>query len=103
MLEVLRRLLGRRAEAPNSESTARAALAGQNRAETRLRHSEQQFTDLVAGVRDYAIFLLDRQGNVVSWNAGAERIKGYRPEEIIGQNFSRFYPQGDCAILGNLA
>ena len=45
------------------------------------------------GSRDYAIFLLDPQGHVASWNAGAERIKGYRAEEIIGQHFSRFYPQ----------
>ena len=43
-------------------------------------------------MRDYAIFLLDREGNVATWNAGAERIKGYRAEEILGQHFSRFYP-----------
>jgi PAS domain S-box-containing protein len=48
---------------------------------------------LVESVTDYAIFLLDPQGNVASWNPGAERIKGYRAEEIIGQHFSRFYPQ----------
>src|SRR5207249_4024162 len=46
---------------------------------------------LVADVREYAIFLLDPHGNVATWNAGAERIKGYRAEEIIGQHFSRFY------------
>ena len=60
-------------------------------------HSEQHFEQLVAGVRDYAIFLLDREGNVLTWNAGAERIKGYRPEEIIGQHFSRFYPKDAVA------
>src|SRR5919201_1643416 len=48
---------------------------------------------LVDGVTDYAIFLLDASGQVVSWNPGAERIKGYRADEIIGQHFSRFYPQ----------
>src|SRR5207248_7926667 len=51
------------------------------------------FGHLVAGVRDYAIFLLDPEGHVLSWNAGAERIKGYAAHEIIGQHFSRFYPQ----------
>ncbi len=60
--------------------------------EERLRSSEERFRMLVEGVKDYAIFMLDPQGRVVSWNAGAERIKGYRPEEIIGQHFSRFYP-----------
>ncbi len=54
---------------------------------------EEQFARLVTGVRDYAIFLLDRDGCVQSWNAGAERIKGYRAEEIVGQHFSRFYPR----------
>ena len=53
----------------------------------------QHFEHLVTGVRDYAIFLLDRQGNVLTWNAGAERIKGYRSEEIVGQHFTRFYPR----------
>src|SRR5262249_55068072 len=56
------------------------------------RYGVQQFARIVSGVRDYAVFLLDRQGNVVTWNAGAERIKGYRAEQIIGQHFSRFYP-----------
>src|SRR5436190_6798826 len=47
---------------------------------------------LVASVVDYAIFLLDPTGVVMSWNAGAERIKGYKADEIIGQHFSKFYP-----------
>jgi PAS domain S-box-containing protein len=55
--------------------------------------SATQFDSLVAGVRDYAIFLLDAYGNVRSWNSGAERIKGYRADEIIGRHFSTFYPQ----------
>jgi PAS domain S-box-containing protein len=50
---------------------------------------------LVQGVVDYAIFMLDPNGHVVSWNAGAERISGYRPEEIIGKHFSVFYPPED--------
>ncbi|MFL5342562.1 MAG: PAS domain S-box protein [Gemmataceae bacterium] len=56
------------------------------------RQFQEHFDQLVADVRDYAIFLLDAQGHVASWNAGAERIKGYAAAEIIGQHFSRFYP-----------
>lgn len=52
---------------------------------------EQHFTELVAGVEDHAIFLLDAQGIVRSWNAGAERIKGYKAREIIGKSFETFY------------
>ena len=48
---------------------------------------------MVEACEDYAIFMLDPEGRVATWNAGAERIKGYRAEEIIGQHFSRFYPQ----------
>ncbi len=57
-----------------------------------LRVSESHFRELVDGVRDYAIFLIDAQGNVASWNQGAERIKGYSADEIIGKHFSTFYP-----------
>src|SRR6266403_2883247 len=56
------------------------------------RESEGRFRLLVESVRDYAIFMLDTQGVVLTWNAGAERFKGYRADEIIGQHFSRFYP-----------
>jgi len=56
------------------------------------RQSEERFRLLVEGVRDYAIFMLDPRGHVLTWNAGAERFKGYAPAEIIGQHFSRFYP-----------
>jgi PAS domain S-box-containing protein len=59
-----------------------------------LRGSEERYRLLVAGVRDYAIFLLDPQGNVASWNTGAEQITGYRPDEIIGRHFSIFYIGG---------
>ena len=57
----------------------------------------EQFRLLVAAVKDYAIFLLDPEGRVVSWNAGAERIKGYRAQEILGESFTRFYPPQDVA------
>ncbi len=57
-----------------------------------LRQSEERFKLLVESVRDYAIFMLDPEGHVLTWNAGAERFKGYRAEEIIGKHFSVFYP-----------
>jgi PAS domain S-box-containing protein len=61
-------------------------------AERALRESEERFRLLVEGAQDYAIFTLDPQGYITSWNIGAERIKGYRAEEIIGKHFSCFYP-----------
>jgi hypothetical protein len=61
--------------------------------EERLRDSEERFRLLVEGVSDYAIFMLDVNGAVATWNAGAARIKGYRAEEIIGQHFRKFYPE----------
>jgi len=59
----------------------------------RLRESEERFRLLVEGVSDYAIFMLDVNGAVSTWNSGAARIKGYRAEEIIGQHFRKFYPE----------
>ena len=64
-------------------------------AEESLKASEEQFRRLVQGVTDYAIYMLDPTGKVISWNPGAERIKGYEPDEIIGQHFSRFYSDDD--------
>src|SRR3954471_2579881 len=52
---------------------------------------------LVASVREYAIFALDAEGRVSSWNVGAERLKGYKHEEILGRHFSAFYPPEDIA------
>ena len=66
-------------------------------AEEALKRSEQQFRLLVQGVTDYAIYMLDPEGRVASWNAGAQRIKGYTPDEIIGSHFSRFYTPEDAA------
>src|SRR3954452_3106291 len=60
-----------------------------------LRQAEERFRLLVEGVVDYAIFMLDPDGVVTSWNAGAQRIKGYARDEIIGQHFSRFYADED--------
>jgi PAS domain S-box-containing protein len=68
--------------------------ARRQRAEASLRESEARFGLLVDSVQDYAIFMLDPNGHVATWNAGARRIKGYTAEEIIGQHFSRFFPDG---------
>jgi PAS domain S-box-containing protein len=62
-----------------------------------LRQSEQRFRLLVESVTDYAIYMIDRTGIVSSWNAGAQRAKGYKADEIIGQHFSRFYTEEDRA------
>ena len=66
-------------------------------AEEELRRSQEEFRLLVQSVTDYGIYMLDPKGNVATWNAGAQRIKGYAPEEIIGQHFSRFYTKEDRA------
>jgi PAS domain S-box-containing protein len=63
--------------------------------ELALRESEVSFRLLVEAVQDYAIFMLDAGGNISSWNIGAERIKGYKAEEIVGKHFSCFYPEED--------
>jgi PAS domain S-box-containing protein len=63
--------------------------------EEKLRWTEEGFRLMVESVTDAAIVMLDSEGRVVTWNTGAERIKGYRAEEIVGQHFSRFYPQQD--------
>jgi PAS domain S-box-containing protein len=65
--------------------------------EQSLRHSEEIFRLLVESVRDYAIFMLDDTGHVATWNRGAERIKGYSAEEVIGQHYSLFYLPEDVA------
>jgi PAS domain S-box-containing protein len=67
----------------------------QKQAAELLRQSEERFRLMVENVRDYGIFMLDPAGHVVSWNAGAERIKGYSAAEILGQHFSRFYSAED--------
>ncbi|MBD2741823.1 PAS domain S-box protein [Coleofasciculus sp. FACHB-1120] len=67
-------------------------------AEEALRESEERFRLLVEGVKDYAIFMLDPQGRIASWNAGAERINGYRTDEILGQHFHCFYTAEDIEL-----
>ncbi len=64
-------------------------------AETAIRQSEEQFSLLVQGVSDYAIYMLDPEGRVSNWNLGAQKIKGYQRDEIIGKSFSLFYTEED--------
>src|SRR5215218_235401 len=61
----------------------------------RLRRNEEHFRSLVEGMRNYAIFTLDPKGRVASWNAGAERLEGYKSEEIVGEHFSVFFTEED--------
>jgi len=61
------------------------------------RSIDERFRALVSSVKDYAIFMLDPSGKIETWNAGAERTKGYLAEEIIGQHMSRFYTPEDLA------
>jgi PAS domain S-box-containing protein len=68
-------------------------IAVRSKLEEEFKRSEEKFRLMVETIQDYAIFMLDPEGNIASWNAGAEKIKGYKAEEIIGQHFSRFYPQ----------
>jgi PAS domain S-box-containing protein len=66
-------------------------------AEEALRESEERFRLAVTTVKDYGIFMLDSRGRIVTWNEGAQRIKGYKAEEIVGRHFSVFYPEKDLA------
>jgi PAS domain S-box-containing protein len=72
-------------------------LTARRKEEDKLRQSEERFRLLVESVKDYAIFMLDPQGHVTTWNSGAISIKGYQPSEIIGRHFSTFYPASDVA------
>jgi PAS domain S-box-containing protein len=73
-------------------------ISEQRRTEEELRQSEERFRLLVEAVQDYAIFMLDPTGVIISWNAGAQRIKGYSAQDIIGQHFRQFYPPEMQAI-----
>ena len=68
-----------------------------------LAPDEESFAALVASVADYAIFVLDAQGRVASWNAGAERIEGYRADEIMGREYAVFFTPEDRAAVRRMA
>jgi two-component system CheB/CheR fusion protein len=70
-------------------------LTERKRVEEYLEQSERRFRLMVSGVKDYAIFMLDAEGRVASWNEGVRRLKGYERDEIVGKHFSIFYPQED--------
>jgi PAS domain S-box-containing protein len=72
-------------------------LSERRRAAEALRRSDERFRLIVESVKDYAIFMLDPTGHVMTWNEGAERIKGYRADQIIGEHFSRFYPEPEAS------
>jgi PAS domain-containing protein len=76
-----------RAFSDASETNAKAL----NLAEDAFRDCEEKYRLLLDGIEDYAIFMIDPQGQILSWNAGAERIKGYKAEEIIGRKFFLFF------------
>jgi PAS domain S-box-containing protein len=78
-------------------SSAIRDITARKLAEEKMLLSEERFRLIVQSVKDYAILMLDPEGRVVSWNEGAERIKGYAAAEIIGENFSRFYQPEDVA------
>jgi PAS domain S-box-containing protein len=75
-----------------------AVVAQRERADQELRLSEERFRLLVERVEDYAILMLDPSGHVTSWNVGAQRIKGYRADEIIGKHYSCFYTEEDVNL-----
>ncbi len=73
-----------------------AEAAERAKTEAKLRASEETFRMLLDGIKDYAVYMLDSEGCVASWNAGAARMKGYRTEEIVSRHFSCFYTEIDC-------
>jgi PAS domain S-box-containing protein len=79
------------------KSTTPIIPIGHSRISDKIKHGGQIYQLMVESVRDYAIFMLDPNGHVASWNQGAQRIKGYTADEIIGQHFSTFYPPEDVA------
>jgi PAS domain S-box-containing protein len=76
---------------PRQYMAIRADITERKQAAEVLHESQERFRLLLDGVKDYAIYMLDPEGNVISWNAGAARIKGYQQEEILGKHFSCFY------------
>ncbi|MGH9432839.1 MAG: PAS domain S-box protein, partial [Terriglobia bacterium] len=93
--ELERRVVERTAQLEAANQNLQMEITERRRAEKILRRSQERFQLLVEGVRDYAIFILDPAGCVGSWNAGAERITGFRAEEVLGRHYSCFYTPED--------
>ena len=93
----LARAVDRKRELASTQDQLTAETADRLAAESGKRASDENFLRFVQGVTDYAIYMLDPEGYVTTWNAGAERIKGYKASEIIGKHFSCFYTQEDQA------
>src|SRR6202161_2249301 len=88
----------RLAQSPEPETTSDDGITDEPPFVTTLVHAAADpFRLLVEGVKDYGIFMLNPAGNVSSWNPGAEKIKGYKAEEVIGKHFSCFYSAEDVA------
>ena len=85
----------RRSGKKSQTSSLTRELLEARKAKRHLLHSSLQFAILVQSIKDYAIYMLDKAGRIITWNSGAERIKGYTRDEIIGQHFSRFYTDFD--------
>jgi PAS domain S-box-containing protein len=94
-IELEFRIEERTGELKKTNQTLLGEIAQRQKTEEELRHNEGRFRLLVESVQDYAIFMLDPAGRITSWNAGAEKIKGYPAEEILGQHFSLFYSPED--------
>ena len=88
----LGRFFGKKAPPPSPPELLEA-LDARRVAEESLRRSRENFYAIVQDVRDYAIFMLDPTGVIITWNEGAQRIKGYTPDQILGKHFSTFYPE----------
>ena len=87
------RVRRRTSELMRSVRVLRHQVAARKRTDQKLRESEERHRLMIEGAHDYAIFMLDSEGRVATWNHGAQEIKGYRPKEIIGRHFSCFYPR----------
>jgi PAS domain S-box-containing protein len=97
MAQLEARVRERTAALETANALLQEDIVARTRTEQMLAQSERRFRLMVDSVVDYAIFRLDSEGRVASWNAGAQRITGYEAEEIIGENFARFYPAEEAA------
>lgn len=90
--EAVRTLVGQVASMNEIQAISASSYAAAAAAEAKAVKTESDYRLLVEGTRDYAIFMLSPEGTVLTWNSGAERMKGYTAKEIIGSNFEKFYP-----------